>query len=153
MWAELIGTELINTAMPVWREQMGDSGAQHIDAMFGLFEVGNDATRYIKAFIERRTMVRETSLWMEQHPLVLAPVAGMAAPKLDFDNYLDGPQTRDLFDHMRNVMWVNLLSLPSVALPNGIQIVARRFRDAEALDAAEAVERALGPVKIAEVAS
>ena len=52
---------------------------------------------------------------------------------------------------MRNVVWVNLLSLPGVALPNGIQIVARRFREAEALDAAEAVERALGPVKIAEL--
>ncbi|MEE8172580.1 MAG: amidase family protein, partial [Alphaproteobacteria bacterium] len=153
VWAELIGTELINTAMPVWREQMGDSGAQHIDAMFGLFEVGNDATRYIKAFIERRTMVRETALWMEQHPLVLAPVAGMATPPLDFDHYLDGRHTRDLFDHMRNVMWVNLLSLPGVALPNGIQIVARRFREAEALDAAEVVERALGPVEIADVAA
>lgn len=153
VWAELIGTELIHIAMPVWREQMGDSGAQHIDAMFGLFEVGNDATRYIKAFIERRTMVRETALWMEDHPLVLAPVAGMAAPMLDFDHYLDSAQTRELFDHMRNVMWVNLLSLPGVALPNGIQIVARRFREAEALDAAEVVERALGPVNIAEVAA
>ena len=153
VWAELIGTELIHTAMPVWREQMGDSGAQHIDAMFSLFEVGNEATRYIKAFIERRTLVREAALWMEEYPLVLAPIAGMAAPPLDFDHYLDSAQTRDLFDHMRNVMWVNLLSLPGVALPNGIQIVARRFREAEALDAAEVVERALGPVSIAEIAA
>ncbi len=151
VWAELIGTELINIAMPIWREQMGDSGAQHIDEMFDLFEVGNDAVRYIKAFMERRTLVRETALWMEDHPLVLAPVAGMATPKLDFDHYLDSAQTRDLFDHMRNVMWVNLMSLPGVALPNGIQIVARRFHEAEALDAAEAVERALGPVAVADV--
>lgn len=151
VWAELIGTELIHTAMPIWREQMGDSGAQHIDEMFGLFEVGDRATRYIKAFMERRTIARETALWMEEYPLVLAPVAGMAAPKLDFDHYLDSAQTRELFDSMRNVVWVNLLSLPGVALPNGIQIVARRFREAEALDAAEAVERALGPVKIAEL--
>ena len=75
------------------------------------------------------------------------------APKLDFDHYLDSAQTRELFDRMRNVMWVNLLNLPGVALPNGIQIVARRFREAEALDAAEAVERALGRVKIAEPGS
>jgi amidase len=73
---------------------------------------------------------------MEEHPLVVAPVAGMPAPPLDFDHYLSVDQTRDLFDHMRDVVWVNLLSLPSVALPNGIQIVARRFHEAEAFAAA-----------------
>ena len=52
----------------------------------------------------------------------------MKTPGLDFDQYLDLEATRDLFDHMRDVVWVNLLSLPSLALPNGIQLVARRFR-------------------------
>jgi len=53
---------------------------------------------------------------------------------------------------MRNVGWVNLLGLPSLALPNGIQIVARGFREAEALAAAEAVAGAVGPVEVAELA-
>jgi len=34
-----------------------------------------------------------------------------------------------------------------VALPNGIQLVARRFHEAEALAAAAVVERALGWVR------
>ena len=46
-------------------------------------------------------------------------------------------------------MWVNLLSLPGIALPNGIQIVARRFHEADMFDAASAVERELGPLSIA----
>lgn len=150
VWAELAGTELLRMAMPIWRDQMGESGRQHIEAMFGLFELGGDVERYIAAFIERRKIVRETAEWMERHPLVLAPVAGMPTPPLDFDHFLDLEQTRDLFDHMRNVMWVNLLSLPGVALPNGIQIIARRFCEAQAMDAAAIVERELGPVETAE---
>ena len=65
------------------------------------------------------------------------------------DHYLSVEATRDLFDHMRDVVWVNLLSLPSIALPNGIQIVARRFREAEALHAAEIAAGAVGPVTVA----
>jgi amidase len=53
---------------------------------------------------------------------------------------------------MRDVVWVNLLSLPSVALPNGIQLVARRFHEAEAAAAAAAIVDALEPVSIAEPA-
>ena len=86
---------------------------------------------------------------MEEHPLIVAPVAGMKAPALDFDQYLDLDATRDLFDHMRDVVWVNLLSLPSLALPNGIQLVARRFHESEAAAAAAAVVDALAPVQIA----
>jgi amidase len=86
---------------------------------------------------------------MEEHPLVVAPVAGMPPPPLDFDQYLSDEETADLFAHMRNIGWVNLLGLPSIALPNGIQIVARRFREAEALAAAEAAAEALEPVEVA----
>lgn len=149
VWAELVGTELMQTGMPVFGDQLGESNRQHIEALFGIYDLGTDVRRYIGAFIERRSIMRETAQWMEEHPLVLCPVAGMATPSLDFDHMLDREQTLDLFDHMRNIPWVNLLSLPSVALPNGIQIVARRFHDAQALEAAAIVERALGPTPIA----
>ena len=149
VWAELVGTELLHSAMPVWRDQMGESGRQHIEEMFGIYDLGRDVSRYIASFMERRAIVRETAAWMESHPLVLAPVAGMPAPPLEFDHFLDQQQTQSLFDHMRNVMWVNLLSLPSIALPNGIQIVARRFHEADMFDAASIIEREMAPVSIA----
>jgi amidase len=149
VWAQLVGTELLRTGMPMFGDQLGASNRQHIEMMFGLFDLGPDVTRYIGALLERRAIVRETAHWMARHPLVLAPVAGMATPRLDFDHLLDEAQTVDLFDHMRNIMWVNLLGLPSVALPNGIQIVARRFHDAEAMQAAALVERELGHATVA----
>jgi amidase len=77
---------------------------------------------------------------MEEWPLVVAPVVGMTAPPLDFDEQLTLEETRELFDRMRGVLWVNLLGLPAVALGNGVQIVARRFHDSAAMQAARAIE-------------
>jgi amidase len=53
---------------------------------------------------------------------------------------------------MHNVIWANLLSLPSIALPNGIEIVARRFQEKEAFTAAATVEKEMGRVTIANPA-
>ncbi len=149
IWGELVGTELLHSAMPIWRDMLGESGKQHIEELFGLYDLGNDVSRYIESFIERRQIAGETAVWMEDHPLVLAPVAGMPAPRLDFDHFLEREQLIDLFDHMRNVVWVNLLGLPGIALPNGIQIVARRFYESQAFDAAAVVAKELSPVAIA----
>jgi amidase len=152
VWAELVGTELLQSAMPVWVAQLGAGGKQHIEMMFGIYALGDCVNRYIYSFMERRSIVRTTAQWMEQYPLVLAPVAGMTAPPLDFDHFLDRTQTTELFDKMRNVMWVNLLSLPSIALPTGIQIVARRFQEKEAFAVAAIVEKEIGPISIANPA-
>ena len=149
VWAELVSTELIHSAMPVWHDQISESGRQHIEEMFGIYDLGRDVRRYIASFMERRAIVRETATWMENYPLILAPVVGTPAPPLEFDHFLDRQQSQSLFDSMRNLMWVNLLSLPSVAFPNGVQIVARRFHEAEIFDAASAVEREIGPLSIA----
>jgi amidase len=150
LWGELIGPELIFSALPAWREMISESNRQHIDAMFGgVFHPTRSVDEWIARYAERRAVAMATAEWMERHPLVVAPVAGMPTPALEFDHYLSNEATRDLFDHMRNLVWVNLLGLPSISLPNGIQIVARRFREAEALGAATVAAEALGPVLIA----
>jgi amidase len=150
LWAELVGTELLHSALPDWHGLIAESNLQHIEAMFSLFDLGDSLSAWSRSFVERRQTAQATAQLMEEHPLIVAPVAGMKAPALDFDQYLDLEATRDLFDHMRDVVWVNLLSLPSLALPNGIQLVARRFHEAEAAAAAAAVVDVLGPVEIAE---
>jgi amidase len=150
LWAELVGNELLHSALPDWHGLLAESNRQHIEAMFSLFDLGDSLSAWSRSIVERRETAQATALLMEEHPLIVAPVAGMKAPALDFDHYLERDATRDLFDHMRNVVWVNLLSLPSLALPNGIQLVARRFHEAEAVAAAFAVVDAFGPVAIAE---
>ncbi|HUG51245.1 MAG TPA: hypothetical protein VLZ78_09645, partial [Terrimesophilobacter sp.] len=70
-------------------------------------------------------------------------------PTLDFDHLLDLDATRKLFDQMRCVPWVNLFGLPALALPNGIQLVGRRFQEREVFAAARAIEPSLPKVEIA----
>ena len=150
LWAEIIGTELMQTGMPEFGHLLGESNRQHIEAMFGIYNLGSEVRNYIQALTERRLIQREVAQWMEDHPLVLCPVAGMETPPLDFDHMLDREQTQRLFDQMRNVPWVNLLGLPGVALPNGMQIVGRRFHEAQALEAAAAVQQVIGTATLAE---
>lgn len=149
LWGRIVGTELLQFAIPAFRDQMEETCRDHIESLLALFEISDRVERYIEAWVHRRRLARETAGWMEDHPLVLTPVAGMSPPVLEFDHMLGPQATAALFDAMRNVVWVPLLGLPAVALPNGVQIVARRFHEAEALAAAGTVLRALGPVEIA----
>ena len=141
---------MLHSTLPSWDGLIADSNRQHIEAQFGLFDLGDSLSAWLRSIVERRRTAQATAQLMEEYPLIVAPVAGMKTPALDFDQYLDADATRDLFDHMRDVVWVNLLSLPSLALPNGIQLVARRFHESEAAAAAAVVAGALEPVAIAE---
>ena len=149
LWAEIIATELFNTLIPQVRADVGPSGIDHIDKMFGLFGLGPDVAAYLSALDERRALARAFYAWQEEYPLVLAPVFALPTPAIDFDDFLSVDATRELFDRMRCVMWVNCLSLPGVALGNGAQFVGRRFHDREVLAAARTARAALGVVTVA----
>ena len=60
-----------------------------------------------------------------------APVAPHCLRLLALDR-----SARDLFDRMRNVVMVNSMELPAVGLPNGVQLIGRRYHDHEAVQAA-----------------
>jgi amidase len=149
LWAEILGTELCRDYLPAVREHVIDSAAVHIEEMFGAFELGAEVTRYLGAWLERRELQDLLIAAMEDFPLIVAPVAGMRAPLLDFDDHIGREASVALFDQMRCVPWVNLFSLPSLALPNGIQIVGRRLDEPAVLAAGYAAERHLPPVQIA----
>lgn len=149
LWAEILGTELCRDYLPSVSEHVIPSARVHIEEMFGAFERGSDVTRYLAAWQERRALQQSLITAMARYPLVLAPVAGMRAPLLDFDDHIGRDASVDLFDQMRAIPWVNLFSLPSLALPNGIQIVGRRFDELTVLAAGRAAERHLPPVVVA----
>ncbi|MFJ3494325.1 amidase [Streptomyces sp. NPDC086091] len=151
VWAQIIGTELIRDYLPVIGEHVIDSERVHIEEMFGAYEVGGDVRAYLAAWRERRALQGVLLEAMEKHPLVLAPVAGMPAPPLDFDSFIGREASVALLDRMRCVPWVNLFSLPGLALPNGIQIVGRRFAEPEVLAAGHAAERRLPRVAVADL--
>jgi amidase len=149
LWAEIAGTDLVHTMLARVGDLMVESGRQHVEQMFGAVALDGSVSSYNDAWIERHGLLVEWLRFAEEFPIVLAPVAGMPAPLLDFDHLLDAEATSALFDSMRCVPWVNLFGLPSLALPNGIQLVGRRFREDELFAAARALEPALPPVAVA----
>jgi amidase len=151
VWAEIIGTELIRGLLPEVGEHVIDSERVHIEEMFGAYELGNDVRAYLDAWRERRTLQSTLLAAMQTYPLVIAPVAGMPAPRLDFDDHIGREASVALLDQMRCVPWVNLFSLPGLALPNGIQIVGRRFAESDVLAAGRAAERHLPRVRTASL--
>ena len=100
-------------------------------------------------WLQRSTIARAWSLAQAERPLILGPV-GTIQP---FPIGTDVDRGVELLQALRLVVAVNLLGLPSAAvpvglgesgLPQGVQLIGPRFREDLCLDAAQAVEDALG---------
>jgi amidase len=102
--------------------------------------------------MERAVIARAWNAWMRSTPLVLAPVCARPAFPLgsDFDpRWLAGWPGA-----LRLTVLPNLLGLPAVSVPAGVedglpqavQIIGPRFREDLCLDAAAAIEAAVGPL-------
>jgi amidase len=102
-------------------------------------------------YVEREALGREWGEWMQETPLVLAPPCAHPPFEVGFD--LTGTDAvAELLARMRMIAPVNLLGLPAAAvgaglengLPQGVQVIGPRFREDLCLDAAQAIETALG---------
>jgi amidase len=110
-----------------------------------------DLPGYVRALANRTRLLRAWSLFMEDYPLVLAPVSQVPAFLQQED--LQGPERlRRMLDEQSMLYSVNLLGLPAVAVPTGVvdgvplgvQIIGQRFREDLCLNAAQAIETAVG---------
>ena len=107
-----------------------------------------------RAWPGRHAIAAAWSKFFAVHDLVLGPVATQPLHTVGFD--LGGPDNADaLWLSHRLVVAVNLLGLPALAvpaglddshLPQGVQLIADRFRESTCLRAGLLVERALGSV-------
>ena len=111
-----------------------------------------DVAGYMHALSERTRHIRNWMLLLEQYPVILAPVSVQKTFLARED--LEGPErVLNMWgDAGRYIGTMNHLGLPSVVvpvglahdLPVGVQLVATRFREDLALDAAEAIEKHAG---------
>ncbi len=96
----------------------------------------------------------ERNPFLQTHPVVLAPVCCEPIWVVDEDVSRSG----EIAKAMRMVVPVNILGLPSCAvpvgcddgLPQGVQLIGARFREDLLLDAAQAIEdraRVLTPIE------
>src|SRR5205814_3266034 len=110
-----------------------------------------DRDRLIGAWIARRRIAREWIAFQAVHPLVLAPVLPHPPFEVGFD-VRGRAEAVETARRLRVNTVANLLGLPSAAvpvgvaagLPQGVQLIGPYGREDLCLDAAEAVERALG---------
>jgi len=113
-----------------------------------------DLAGFIDGLATRHAIAAAWSDFYAGYDLVLGPVATQPIPPVGFD--LGGPDNADaLWLSHRLVVAVNLLGLPALALPvgldgsqlpQGVQLIADRFRESTCLHAGLLVERALGSI-------
>jgi amidase len=150
LWKSLIFTEM-------WQLQESTIRAHGSKAFHAFLDECYNSTRmldgdsYIRALMGRTRILRQWLLFLEDFPLVLAPLA--LKPAFQVDEDIQGrDKAQQLFTALRPSYSINALGLPSVAIPAGLheevpyglQIVGPRFREDLCLDAAEVLERKTG---------
>ncbi len=108
---------------------------------------------YISAWMERDRLRLVLNQWMNEVPLLVAPVGATPALKHDTLRVTIGGTTLSTFRAFSYSQAFNVFDLPSVSvpagvsaegLPIGVQIVGRPFEEEAVLVAAAIVEEALG---------
>jgi len=109
-----------------------------------------DPAASIQCFITRHALLRGWGEFQERYPLIVAPVCTDIPFEVGKDR--TAADVAEIVRAMRMAVAVNALGLPSVALPVGIgddlpqavQVIGPRYREDVCLDAAAALEEAVG---------
>lgn len=109
-----------------------------------------DVVNYRNAIAQRFRIATAWSRLMARFPLILGPVSSMETFEVGYDSG-GADAMRRLIRSFRLTELCNLLGLPSLAvpvsiangLPQGVQIIGRRFDEDRCFDAAEAIERSV----------
>jgi amidase len=149
-WFSVLLTELKGTLDPIIEQH----GSEEMRRIFGwCYEMGHllDLDGYRAGLADRTRMMRAWSLFMATYPLVLTPF--LMRPLYPWNYDAQGfAQAKDLFAAAVYSYGTNYLGLPAgvvpidlvEALPAGVQIVGRRFREDTILDAMEVIENSVG---------
>jgi amidase len=148
-WAGWLVNEL-RPSLPLFAQLMGP-GARAFLQYATEAVPARDVGGMIEVMVARHRLARAWAEFQEQQPLLLSPVwTEPAFPHgRDVASLADAEATLRL---IRCVLPANLLGLPAAVvpaavadgLPIGVQITGQRFREDLCLDAAAAIEAALG---------
>jgi amidase len=132
------------------RMVMGPDGIRFLDLLDPLYPPLDPAGLFA-AVVKRRQIHRSWSVFLADHPLILSPIWSQPPfpHSWDIESQANAAATMEL---LRPVMPANFLGLPAAAvpagtaagLPAGVQVMAERFQDLATLEAAAAIEEALG---------
>ncbi len=151
LWRDLISTEIATLQAPQMR-QLGSVDFNR--ALAGILDQATilDGEAYMRAIGLRSRLIRDWLAFLETWPVILAPAAVQPTPPPGAD-LADSATARRIFSNdLRWISALNVLGLPAAVTPIGfargapvgVQIIASRYREDLALDAATAIEARVG---------
>ena len=151
LWGEVLQAD-VAVLRPMLEMVMSEPAVRLLD-LFSEMVPTPDATRIVQMHIERFGLARRWSEFLVDHPLIVGPV-WVRPPFVHDADVASMESSLDAFERLRFITPANVLGLPSVVvpvgvasgLPQGVQIMADRFREDLAFDAGTVIEDALGRI-------
>ncbi len=150
-WSDILFEEMHTLQEAAMRKVVSDDYMSVFES-YDAFSNRLDKKGFMEAISHRTRHLRNWMMFLEQYPVILTPacVHRTYGPRED----LDGPSAVErIFKRgLRYISSINYLGLPAAivpagmvdGLPVGVQLIASRFREDIALDAAEAIEQRTG---------
>ncbi len=147
-WEVLLGYELSVTRSAL-EEIMSPDAFDFLNRALDLFEV-ESPVEYMASYGQRHAVASAWQEFQEDFPVTVGPI--MTQPPFVIGYDLQDPG--DVLDQMRFEVALNLLGLPAVCVPTGVanglpqvvEVIGGRYREGLCLEAAQAIEDALGIV-------
>ena len=133
-------------------DQVHWTGTEFLNGALG--EPEPTARQLMETFAARDKMRAALLRQMERYPVLLAPVSSVTAFSHRQRRYQTPTKEIGQFQAMMSATWVNVLGLPAITipfgmdnegLPVGVQLVARPFEEELLLDLAVELEKIRGP--------
>ncbi|MDE2689914.1 MAG: amidase [Acidobacteriota bacterium] len=145
-WEVFLGYEL-HLARQVLEQIMSPDAYEFLMRGLEVFDA-ESPTEYVGMFAQRHRVATAWQEFQEDYPITLAPI--MTQPPFVIGYDLQEPG--DVLDQMRFEVALNLLGLPAVCVPTGVanglpqvvEVIGGRYREGLCLEAAQALEDALG---------
>ncbi len=152
-WTNILFEEIRTLQEDAMRAVVSDDYMRVFDS-YNAFSEQLDKKGFMEAIALRTRHLRRWMVLLEDYPVILTPacVHRTYGPRADLDG--DAAVERVFRQGLHFISTINYLGLPAAivpaglhdGLPVGVQLIASRFREDIALDAAAAIEKHVGPM-------
>jgi Asp-tRNA(Asn)/Glu-tRNA(Gln) amidotransferase A subunit family amidase len=158
LWISLFSAQSAIAIRDIYRGQEEMAGPDVAAVLASITESTPDAQA--QEWVKRNELRRQLVQWMDATPLIIAPVGSVAAFKHGARRVSVSGQSISVFRAFGYSRVVNVLGLPSVAvpagrdasgLPIGVQVIGRPFQEQTVIQAAAIIEESLGGWKASGV--
>ena len=152
LWCDLISTEIATVQIAQMRELGSPPFVQALEGILAMATILDEAG-YMKGVALRARVLRRWLALLETYPIILAPVSVQPTPAFDADLKGNVAVRRIFHNDQRFLGAISVMGLPVAVVPVGltaaghpvgVQLIASRYREDLALDAAQAIEQRVG---------